>query len=234
MSIAIVVQASVNPGLVSPLTPLVGRPLLEHAVARLRRSGLRIIVVTSDGVGDDALEAAAAELNLCLYRGQPDPLARVLGAADAFGLTEVVCASAEQPAMDIDGVLRIVELRRRVHADHAVECGLPRGAAVEAVSVEALRRAQALVCDPYDREYVTAFVRRDARFTSMRAVAPGHLRRPGLRLVVTTAADLAFMNGVLAATVTPAPLAPLEEIIASAEAAVVRAERARLAARRGA
>lgn len=237
MSIAIVVQARVKstngPGQV--LTMLAGRTLFDHAVTRLQGSGLPIIVATTTDACDDPLEQAAADLNVSIYRGSnDDALARVLGAADAFDLSEMVFANADHPAIDMDGVLRIVELRRRVHADHAIECGLPQGASVEAVSVDALRRAQQLVVDPYDREHVTSFVRRDTRFKSMRAVAPGHLRRPGLRLAVTTAAEADFMNGVLSSTATPAPLAPLEEIIAIAEAAVVRVERARLAARKGA
>lgn len=235
MSMAIVIEASLNssrlPGKV--LKILAGRTLLEHSVTRLRVAGLPIIVAATTDAVDDPLESAVSALGASLYRGAADDvLARVLGAAGAFGLTEIIRVSADHPAVDTGGVQRIAELRRRVHADHAMECGLPQGAAVEAVTVEALRRSHSLVTDPYDLEHVTSFIRRDTRFTAMRAVAPGHLRRPGLRLTVQTAEDLDFMNGVLSATATPAPDAPLEEIIAIAEAAVVRLERARLAATR--
>lgn len=235
MSMGIVIEASL--GQKRPagkiLTVLAGRTLLAHSVTRLRASGVPIIVATTTSTCDDALEGAAAELGVSLYRGdRDDVLGRVLGAASAFGLSEVIRASADQPAVDIGGVHRIAELRRRVHADHAIECGLPQGAAVEAISVDALRRSHSLVTDPYDLEHVTSFMRRDSRFKSMRAVAPGHLRRPGLRLVVESAEDMEFMSGVLAATPTLAPDAPLEEIIAVAEAAVVRLERARLMATR--
>lgn len=235
MSIAIVIEASLGskqlPGKV--LKVLAGRTLLEHSVTRLRASGLPIIVAATTETCDDPLDAAVTELGASLYRGDTDDvLARVLGAAGAFGLTELIRVSAAHPAVDTGGVHRIAELRRRVHADHAIECGLPQGAAVEAVTVEALRRSHAMVTDPYDLEHVTSFIRRDTRFTAMRAVAPGHLRRPGLRLTVQTPEDLEFMHGVLSSTTTAAPEAPLEEIIAVAEAAVVRLERARLAATR--
>ena len=235
MSMAIVIEASLGcrrlPGKV--LKMVAGRTLLEHTVTRLRASNWPIIVAATTDAVDDPLDAAANELGVSLYRGETDDvLARVLGAAEAFGLTEIIRSSADHPAVDIGGVERIAELRRRVQADHAMECGLPQGAAVEAVSVAALRRAHELVTDPYDLEHVTSFIRRDTRFTAMRAVAPGHLRRPGLRLAVHTAEDLEFMHGVLSATPTSAPDAPLEEIIAVAEAAVVRMERARLAATR--
>lgn len=235
MSIAIVIEASLGstrlPG--NALTMLAGRTLLEHSVMRLRTSDLPIIVATTTEANDDPLERAASDLNVSLYRGDlDDVLARVLGAADAFGLTEIIRASADHPAVDAGGVQRITELRRRVHADHAMECGLPQGAAVEAVTVDALRRSRALITDRYDLANVTSFIRRHTRFNAMRAVAPGHLRRPGLRLAVRTMGDVEFMHGVLSSTPTPAPCAPLEEIIAVAEAAVVRFERARLAATR--
>ncbi len=235
MSMAIVIEASLGsaclPG--QALRSLAGRTLLEHCVTRLRASGLPIIVAAASDASDDPLEQAAGALGVSLYRGEMDNvLARVLGAAGAFGVTEIIRASVSQPAVDIDGVRRIAELRRRVHADHAIECGLPQGSAVEAVTVGALRRSREMVADPYDLAHVTSFIRRHARFTSMRAVAPGHLRRPGLRLAVLTMADVEFMHGVLSSTPTPAPSAPLEEIIAVAEAAVVRLERARLSATR--
>ena len=235
MSIAIVVEASQGNSRLPEgvLTKLAGRPLLEHVVSRLRASGLPIIVAASNEPADDPLEAVTRELGVSLYRGDHlDVLARVIGAADAFGVTEVVRVGADQPAVDAGGVERISELRRRVHADHAVECGLPHGAAVEAVTVAALRRSRDLVSDPYDLQNVTSFLRRDGRFTAMRAVAPGHLRRPGLRLTVQTTQEAAFMDGVLSSTSTAAPDAPLDEIIAVAEAAVVRLERARLTATR--
>lgn len=238
MSMAIVIEASLGSTRLPEgiLTKLAGVTLFEHSVLRLRASGLPIIVAASSDACDDALENAARELGVSLYRGEgQNVLGRVIGASSAFGLHEIVRASADHPAVDVGGVQRIAELRRRVQADHAIECGLPQGTAVEAVSVAALRRSNELIGDPYDREHVTSFMRRDTRFTAMRAVAPGHLRRPGLRLTVQTPQDLEFMDSVLRSTPTAAPQAPLEEIIAVAEAAVVRIERARLsAARKGA
>ena len=44
----------------------------------------------------------------------------------------------------------------------------------------------ALATDPYDREHVTSFLRRDRRFRALDALAPGDVRRPDLRLTVDT------------------------------------------------
>jgi spore coat polysaccharide biosynthesis protein SpsF (cytidylyltransferase family) len=85
------------------------------------------------------------------------------------------------------------------------------------MTTDALVRAAALAVDPYDREHVTPFIRRDRRFTAIRAIAAPAVRRPDLRLTVDTAEDLAFMRAVLqpfAGRVRPASLV---EIVGVAE-----------------
>jgi spore coat polysaccharide biosynthesis protein SpsF len=224
--IAVVLQARMGstrlPGKV--LRRLGPMTLLDHCVARLRESRIPVIVATTEGREDDPVEAAARAAGAEVFRGSAhDVLGRYLGAADVFGLSEIVRATADNPFVDIESVARVVALRRRGDLDHVVESGLPIGAAVEAVSVAALRRAGALVADPYDREHVTSFVRRDRRFRALRAVAPGAVRRPGLRLTVDTPEDLAFACNVQAELGSGERPPALAEIIRVADAILERA-----------
>jgi spore coat polysaccharide biosynthesis protein SpsF len=73
------------------------------------------------------------------------------------------------------------------------------------VSASALLRAAELTGDPYDREHVTPFLRRDSRFVALQAIAPGHLRCPELRLSVDTAEDLDFMRRLFAVAESECP-----------------------------
>jgi spore coat polysaccharide biosynthesis protein SpsF len=197
--------------------------ILEHSVRRLAVSGFPIVVATTDRPEDDVLVKAARRLDVEVYRGSElDVLARYVGAARTFGFSEVIRATADNPFVDAEAPRRTSIFRRRVAADHAVECGLPIGAAVEAVSTEALERAMALAVDPYDREHVTSLLRRDARFRALRAIGPGHLRRPSLRLTVDTAEDLAFVREVLAATEPSDRMPDLATVIAAADRLLVR------------
>ncbi len=125
-----------------------------------------------------------------------DVLARFVMVASMLSLTELVRATADNPAVDMDAPRRVLELRRRTRADRVVEYGLPYGTAVEAVSAESLSRCAELATDPYDREHVTAFLRRDRRFVAMLAIAPAALFRPGLRLTVDTQDDLDWVRRV--------------------------------------
>lgn len=211
------------------LEPIGDQSLLAHCVARLSLSGLPIVVATTDQAEDDAVERAAARLGVGVYRGaEHDVLARYIGAARAHGFEQVVRATADNPCVDTGAVARTLTFRLRVGADHVVECGLPVGAAVEAMTLEALERARTLITDPYDREHVTSFMRRDVRFRALRAVAPGNLRRPGLRLTVDTPADLAFIRQIYASLGELASVPDLSAIITAADALLVR----HLAARR--
>jgi spore coat polysaccharide biosynthesis protein SpsF (cytidylyltransferase family) len=108
-----------------------------------------------------------------------------------------------------------------------IECGLPIGAAVEAVSLDALLCAQALATDAYDREHVTSLVRRDSRFLALRAVAPGDRRRTGLRLTVDTAEDLARARHLHALLDAGEHLPALPRIIEAADGMLVREAAAR-------
>jgi spore coat polysaccharide biosynthesis protein SpsF len=225
-TIAIVLQARMGsrrlPGKV--LEAIGPRTILGHCIHRLRLSQLPVIVATSDRADDDAVEHEARRHGAEVFRGsEDDVLSRYLGAARAFHLTDLIRATADNPFVDTDASARVLQFRRRVGADHVVECGLPVGTAVEAVSVEALERTRDLVTDAYDREHVTSFLRRDSRFRALRAVAPGHVRRPGLRLTVDTAEDLAFARDVFERLDGSTPAHALVDVIRAADALLVRA-----------
>jgi spore coat polysaccharide biosynthesis protein SpsF len=132
-------------------------------------------------------------------------------------LTEVIRATADNPAVDPDAPQRVLALLRATRSAHVVECGMPVGTVVEAVSADALLRAEELTRDPYDREHVTPFVRRDARFRALAADGPATVRQAGLRLTVDTVDDLEFVRSVFEAVPRPAshPVA-LANLIAAA------------------
>ncbi len=200
------------------LADLGGRTLLGHCIWRLSAE-MPVIVATTIRPEDDGIEQEARRYGADVFRGdEHDVLGRFVAAAAAFGISDVVRATADNPVVDADAPRRVTELRRRVGADHVVECGLPIGAAVEAVTAEALTRAHDITADAYDREHVTPFIRRSPQFTALRAVAPGHLRRPSLRLTVDTPEDLEQMRAVLARFRHVTRPSPLTDIIGAADA----------------
>lgn len=222
---AIVIQARMGsrrlPG--KSLMAIGTRTLLEHCLVRLGASRLPIIVATTDLAEDDLIEDEAASRGARVFRGHAtDVLGRYIGAAQAFGVTTVVRATADNPFVDGDGPARMLTLVEKIQADHVIEFGLPVGAAVEVVRTDALVRAAALITDEYDREHVTSFIRRDPRFRALRAMAPRNLRRPGLRLTVDTPEDLEFARRVHEALGGGRRTPPLAAVIRAADGVLVQ------------
>ena len=193
-----------------------GHTLVKHAIVRLQASGYPVVLTTTENAEDDCLVAEAADLKAHVFRGSDlDVLDRFAHAVRHFELHRVVRATADNPAVDIDAVARTLALLDRTGADHVVEFGLPCGAAVEAMRGSALIKATAQATDPADREHVTPLIRHGRGFLALAAIAPGHLRRPGLRLTVDTEDDMAFMQKLFAAMGPhpfPAPLSMFLEV----------------------
>jgi spore coat polysaccharide biosynthesis protein SpsF len=219
---AIVLQARMGshrlPG--KALALVAGRSVLEHCLERLRAaSGIPVVLATTTRAEDDRVAAEGERLGVRVVRGpDEDVLARFVMVASQLSLTDLVRATADNPAVDMEAPRRVLDLRRSTRADHVTEQGLPYGTAVEAVSAAALVRAAELTADPLDREHVTTFIRRDSRFVSLQPAAPALLRRPALRLTVDTARDLAFVRKVFdtAEQQRPRPV-PLAALIVVAE-----------------
>jgi spore coat polysaccharide biosynthesis protein SpsF len=221
---AIVLQARMGsmrlPG--KTLAPIEGRTILAHCVERLRyRSGLRVIVATTTSSDDDVLATEARRLDAPVVRGPvSDVLARFVLVADTFNLTTLIRATADNPAVDMDAPRRTLDLLERTSAAHVVEHGLPYGTAVEAIACDQLRQAAAEATDPYDREHVTPFLKRDRRFRAIDALAPATVRCPSLRLTVDTPEDLEFVRRVYAFSSPGQGPAPLSELILAAATVV--------------
>src|SRR5215211_6131321 len=136
--------------------------ILEHCLRRLKAGGVgRVVLATTTEPADDALVAVARNLGVPVYRGGADDvLGRTLRAAQEFGLDPVVRATGDNPFVDIQASGRLLAALRASNADYVREDGLPCGAAVEAMTAAALRRAVELATDAEDREHVTTFIRR--------------------------------------------------------------------------
>jgi spore coat polysaccharide biosynthesis protein SpsF len=218
----IVLQARIGstrlPGKV--LAPLAGRSILSHCIARLRRSGLRVVVATTTNSEDDPVAAEAWRHGVDVLRGpERDVLARFVPVADRLGARNVIRATADNPVVDFDAPSRVLRTLIARDADYAVEIDLPVGTGVEAVRADALRAAAGLAGEDYDRDHVTSYIRRNRqRFHVIESGAPGRLRRPDLRLTVDTPADLDFVRTLLkGAGGYPGELLSLAEILGAAE-----------------
>lgn len=184
-----------------------------------------MVLATTTNPEDDPLALLAFHQGTTIVRGpESDVLRRFVLATTRAGASYVVRATADNPAVDIDAPRRVLDALVRSGADYVVEVGLPYGTCVEAMTGDALKRADALATTAEEREHVTVIMRRDRRFRALEVPAPPQLCAPHLRLTIDTPSDLDFMRRVMLHLGHPDVEPSLAAIIEAVEAIVVTAE----------
>lgn len=168
MKTVIIVQARMTstrlPGKV--LKAVLGKPLLEYQIERLRRieSADEIVIATTTNDTDQPIVDFCNRLNLPYFRGsEEDVLARYYGAAIEHSADVIVRITSDCPVIDPGVISSIIGfyIENRNQYDYVSNClkrTYPRGMDTEVFSFrslqESFREAQAVP----DREHVTPFI----------------------------------------------------------------------------
>jgi spore coat polysaccharide biosynthesis protein SpsF len=158
---------------------LAGRPLLARVIDRLNlaKHVKEIIVATSTARDDDAIAALCADMGVKCRRGPLDDVAERLAQtaedarADAF-----VRINGDSPLMCPGIVDAVIGLYEAEHVDLATNVQtrtFPKGLSVEAIRVDALRRAQRMM-RPGEAEHVTPPFYRHASEFRIANLTSGH------------------------------------------------------------
>jgi spore coat polysaccharide biosynthesis protein SpsF (cytidylyltransferase family) len=195
-----------------------GEPMLALLLRRLERASELdgVVVATSTDQADDAIEELGRRLSFEVYRGsREDVLGRFVGACEGHS-GAVARITADCPLIDPEIVDEVIRLFHGTdgcaYASNIEPRTYPDGLDVEVVACDALRRLADATEDPYDREHVTAAIRRDlGRYPSAALVSDSALR--GLRWTVDTADDLDFVRLVVARLERRRYTAGMQEIV---------------------
>jgi glutamate-1-semialdehyde 2,1-aminomutase/spore coat polysaccharide biosynthesis protein SpsF len=202
--IVAIVQARMNstrlPGKV--LADIAGRPMLEHIVARLRRSRLidDVIVATSNAPADRYIAEAATIRNFKVFRGaETDVLDRYYRAAQSVDADIVVRITGDCPLIDPQVVDRVITSFLTEECDYAsntLVCTYPDGLDVEVFSFAALEVAWRDGRRLADREHVTPFIRTSPQFRLHNVESDLGRSTRDLRWTVDEPRDLEFVRAI--------------------------------------
>jgi spore coat polysaccharide biosynthesis protein SpsF len=167
--VTIIVQARMGsrrlPGKV--MQEICGKPGLHYVLTRcamVPSAGL-VVCAVPDEPSSSALEAVAAGCGAAIFRGsETDVLDRYFGAARAFKSDIIMRVTSDCPLIDPDVCERVIGAREEAGVDYAannLDRTFPHGLDCEAFTFAALERAASIATDPYDREHVTPWLRRD-------------------------------------------------------------------------
>lgn len=186
------------------LEPLLGRPLIQFMIERVRRARRvdAVLIATSTEASDDRLVGVLRDVGVDVFRGPlHDVLARYVGAARAGHAQLVVRLTGDCPLIDPDLIDAVVALLIKQGAQYASNTAPPRwpdGLDVEAMTIEALEAAASDATLASEREHVTPFLRHHAdRFRQ--ASLSSAIDLSGLRWTVDHPDDLDFVRHLLAA-----------------------------------
>jgi spore coat polysaccharide biosynthesis protein SpsF len=153
------------------LRELCGRTVLAQVIRRVARCPLldAVVVATTTGRADDAVEREARAQGAQVFRGsEDDVLARYHGAALEAGADNIVRVTADCPLFDPEVLGRMLEAffarRAKLGATALLYLSntlgrrtFPRGLDAEIFTMAALSAAHAAAREPWDREHVTPY-----------------------------------------------------------------------------
>jgi len=202
------------------LRPILGKPMLERLVERLRyaKSLDGVVVATTIDPSDDAIEETCARIGVGCYRGSMDDvLDRVLRAAQTFGADTIVEVTGDCPLTDPAMVDEIVDIYRSSGCDYVGNVRPsthPIGLAVQVFATRVLEETARLTQDPADREHVSLYIYEHPERFSLRNVESGLPEKyRGYRLTVDTPEDFAVVSAVFEALYPLNPAFGLAEML---------------------
>ena len=196
MNIGIILQARMGSSrLPGKILKFIGdRSLLAHIFYRLSflRHSARLVLATSDLLGDDIVESFCRKNSVNCFRGsEEDVLERYYLCARQHGFNHVIRLTGDNPFVDIEELDRLIDLHLGEHVEYSHSFGnLPWGCGSEIFTFEALERSYFYGEKPNHREHVNEYIQENPGFFRIASLqVPSTKNRPDLRLTVDTEED---------------------------------------------
>ncbi len=185
------------------LKPILGKPMLELMVERLKRARTidQVVVATTDQSSDDGIVELAQRLKVGVFRGnEDDVLGRVLGAARAYEADVIVETTGDCPLHDpaiIDKVVADFRLGGADFVSNVLKYTTPRGTDVRVFTTNALDEINRVSNDPADHEHVSLYFWEHPEKYTLRDVLTNFPPEvASLRLTVDTVEDFELVRQV--------------------------------------
>jgi spore coat polysaccharide biosynthesis protein SpsF len=155
---------------------LEGSPLIWHVFNRIKESKFinQFILATTDKIEDNELETWAVNNDISIFRGREnDVLDRYFQAAKQYKSDIIVRITADDPLKDykvVDLVINELLVNDIDFAFNNNPVSFPEGMDVEVFKFDALKLANELSKDLFEREHVTQFFHRNPLLFSSRNI----------------------------------------------------------------
>lgn len=183
-----------------------GMSLLDIIIMRLKAAGIPIIVATTTNRNDDLIENIARLNDVNVFRGsENDVLSRFIGAAEFYNVTKIIRVCADNPLLDIDALIYLIESFSNSNVDYwcySTKNKIPTikthyGFWTEGVTLDALKRAQSSTTEKIYKEHVTNFIYLNKNLFSIHyEVIHPSIERNQIRLTVDSYEDFSLIKNI--------------------------------------
>jgi len=203
------------------LLPILGRPMLDLMVERLRRAHTldEVVIATTDDESCDPIADMANRIGIAYFRGsEEDVLARVLSAARAYEADVIVETTGDCPLHDarlIDKVVSDFMLGGADFVSNVLPYSTPRGTDVRVFNTESLAEIDRISDDPADREHVSLhYMEHPEKYRRRNVLTELGADATGFRLTVDTPEDFKLVTHVYEALYPKNPDFTLTDVLA--------------------
>lgn len=202
------------------LLPVLGKPLLELLVERLKRAKTLdyIIIATTSNACDDPVERLANSLGVGCFRGsEEDVLSRVLSAAKYHSCDIIVEITGDCPLIDpeiVDTLVTIYQQNSYDYVSNVLKLTFPNGMDTQVFSTATLAKVEELTDDPVDHEHVSLYIYEHPEIFSLFNYESGLPEKYwNLRLTVDTQEDFELIKRIYETIYPKKPEFILSDII---------------------
>ena len=206
MKVVAIIQARMGstrlPGKI--MKKVLGKPLLEYQIERVKRSRLinQIVIATTTKDQEQPIIDLCTRLSVDYYRGsEDDVLSRYFEAANYYKGEVIVRLTSDCPLLDPDTIDKIITKylenpNRYDYVSNTIDRTYPRGFDVEIFSMEALEQANSEATNAAEREHVTPYIYHHPNKFKLANVKHRN-DLSSFRLTVDTEADLDLITRVI-------------------------------------
>ncbi len=202
------------------LREVMGKPLLQHLIERVKRAKAikDVVIATTVNKEDGVILELAKRCAVNYFTGsENDVLDRVTRAARSIKTDVIVQINGDRPLIDpfvIDLVAEKYVTEKVDFACNNMKSTFPRGQAVEVFSADLIESIADSNHDPFVREHVTLdFYENPERYRLLNVEAPSQWYMPDLRICLDTQEDLVLITKICEELYPKNPYFGLKEII---------------------
>ncbi|MEO7523229.1 MAG: glycosyltransferase family protein [Ferruginibacter sp.] len=179
-----------------------GKPFLWYHVERLKKTGLPIIIATTDDGSEKPIVSFCEQQNVLYFRGnEKNVLKRFYDCAEKYNIGTIIRVTSDCPLIDgkiiSNAVANYKQQTPNTYYSNGLERTYPRGMDYEIFSFDMLKTAYENATDEGDKEHVTPYIWKNRQGSFILKHDINKENNSNYRITLDTAEDLLLIRKLI-------------------------------------